>query len=223
MKDILAQFSDRLERVQAIFLDRATASLVEHLEKHGESTPWTYDPAGLRVLLSSSHKVLARNSVRSFDKAARAAAEEIAEIYARAFSLGPDDIDIALPRASQVPAPVTLGRTIALDLSAGWWKRWWLQRKGYKAYAEGFYDLIKYETSTVIAELRDDLAQAVRDEAISGFESFLNEQISIFETLESQAKDSPEKMRAVAGTNSRQTRRAEFERTVKTLGEYAAS
>ena len=201
--DILAEFSSRMERVQDSFLDRATASLVVHLEKNGELTPWTYDPAGLRVLLSASHKVLARKSGQAFNAATLSAREEIAAIYCGAFGLGAREIDITPPRAPQTPAPVTLGRTIALDLNGSWWKRWWLQRRGYEAYAASFYDLIKSETSPVISELRDDVANSVRDEACAVFDAFLSEQFSVFETLEqSKSAGADEMLRQVAAKTS---------------------
>ncbi len=220
---IVSSFAERMSRVQDSFLERATASLVDHLERFGELSPWTYDPAGLRVLLNSSHKVLARNSTSAFEKATHAASKEIAEIYARTFSLGPDDINIAVPNAPQVPAPVSLGRTIALDLNASWWKRWWLQRKGYKAYAASFHDLIKSETDPVISELRDDLAKSVRHEAVATFEGFLNEQLSVFETLDRMHRASPEEMAAFVSRNSPRERRDLLEKTLSILNEYAVT
>lgn len=220
--DILAAFSDRMDRVQESFLERATASLVEHLEKFGEMSPWTYDPAGLRVLLNASHKVLGRNSQAAFEKATQAAAAEFTDIYMRAFGLGPDHIGISRPRAPQVPPPVSLGRTIALDLSGSWWKRWWLQRRGYKAYAESFYDLIKSETNPMISELREDLAQAVKQEAMASFESFLSEQKSVFETLAEMHKASPAQLEAYAARHSPLERREAVNRTLDALSDYAS-
>lgn len=220
---ILSTFEARMERVQASFLDRATASLVEHLEHHGHQTIWNYDPAGLRALLSASHKVLARNSQSAFDKATKAAAADVMDVYAQAFDLGGNTFDIARPRPPLVPPPVTLGRTIALDLSGRWWKRWWLQRRGHKAYAESFFDLIKSETSPVIKELRDDLAQSVRDEAIAVFDAFLSEQLAVFERLDCMQTASPAELTDYIARHAPQEKRALLERVMATLNEYAES
>ncbi|MFK7745172.1 MAG: dynamin family protein [Roseobacter sp.] len=217
---IIDAFSERMERVQESFLDRATASLVDHLEKSGETTPWTYDPAGLRVLLSSSHKVLVRKSQAAFVKATKAASADFSSVYRSVFALEGGDLEIALPRAPQVPAPVSLGRTIALDLSGSWWKRWWLQRRGYKAYAQNFYDLIKSETTPVIAELRDDLAQGVRNEACTMFDAFLSEQFSVFETLDRMQRANPEELKEFVSKNAQSDRHARLEQTLDILNEY---
>jgi hypothetical protein len=195
--------------------------LVQHLESFGELTPWSYDPAGLRVLLSSSHKVLGRNSQSAFDKATQDAVSAIADIYGAAFGMSKNDFDIFPPNAPQVPPPVTLGRTIALDLGGSWWKRWWLQRRGYKAYAASFYDLIKSETSPVIDELRDDLANGLKEEAIASFDAFLNEQMSVFESLDRMKRASPKELEAFIQKNSPRERRAVLQNTLETLSEYA--
>lgn len=219
--ELLDSFSDRMERVQDSFLERATVSLIQHLEASKDLTPWTYDPTGLRLLLSSSHKVLARNSQTTFERATQDAAGAIATIYKRAFDLGADDIDIARPSAPQVLPPVTLGRTIALDLGGTWWKRWWMQKRGYKAYASEFHDLIKSETSPVIAELRDDLAQNVRDEAMAEFDAFLSEQMSVFDTLDRMQHASPEELQAFVQEKSPAERRQLLQNTLETLSLYA--
>ncbi|MEM1352087.1 MAG: dynamin family protein [Pseudomonadota bacterium] len=221
--NILSAFAERMERVQDSFLDRATASMIEHLETQGEATPWTYDPAGLRVLLSAAHKVLARNSQAAFDKTLQNAAGEIEAIYLGAFGVSRQDLDIVRPRAPQVPAPVTLGRTIALDLSGSWWKRWWMQRRGYRAYAEDFYELIKSETRPLISELRDDLAQNVREDALEGLDAFLSEQRSVFDTLMEKMTSSRAALNAYVADHSPRERRAALQQALATLNEQAMS
>lgn len=220
---LIAEFSDRMERAQDSFLDRATASLILHLETYGEMTPWTYDPAGLRVLLSSSHKVLARKSQTTFGATAKAASDRLSHLYFDAFALTAQDIEIIPPRAPQVPPPVTLGRTIALDLQASWWKRWWLQRRGYKAYARNFHELIRTETSPVITELRDDLAQQVKTEACGVLEVFLQEQVTVFETLARMQAANPDELNDYLSKSAPRHRQQLIEKTLLTLSEYATT
>lgn len=218
---ILAEFSDRMDRVQASFLDRATASLIVHLEKNGDSSPWTYDPAGLRMLLSSSHKVLARKSKAAFETATQQVRDDLGQLYAQAFGLAPDQITVTQPRAPDAPAPVTLGRTIALDLNGSWWKRWWLHRRGYKAYASSFYDLIKTETDPFVDELRDDLAEEIRTNALEAFDAFLAEQRAVFTSLEEIARAGPDQMRAHMAKTAPPDRAALLRKTMDLLSEYA--
>lgn len=219
---ILAEFSDRMDRVQASFLNRATSSLIVHLEKYGEETPWSYDPTGLRMLLGSSHTVLARKSKAAFNAVVQQAAQDHFQLYQSAFGLSPDQIGMALPTAPQVPAPVSLGRTIALDLNGSWWRRWWLHRRGYKAYAANFYELIKVETNPFVQELRDDLAQSVKETSLEALDAFLDEQKSVFATLDEMAQSDPAQLKAFMANSARPNHKALLDSTLEKLSEYAS-
>ncbi|WP_298917282.1 dynamin family protein [uncultured Roseobacter sp.] len=219
---IVAEFSERMDRVQASFLERATASLIVHLEKFGDHEPWTYDPAGLRMLLGSSHKVLARKSKAAFEATTQETALELSQLYQQAFGLPPELTRISLPQAPQVPPPVSLGRTIALDLNGSWWKRWWLHRRGYKAYASNFYELIKTETNPFVDELRDDLAQEVRKTAAEALDTFLAEQKSVFDVFDKLAQSSPQELQAYVAKNAPPDRQGMLTKAIETLSEYAS-
>lgn len=215
---ILEEFSDRLGRVQENFLDRATATLIVHLEENGDGTPWKYDPAGLRTLLRSSHKVFARKLMSSFDAAIKRTADDYAELNARAFGLTHEQINTALPSAPLMPAPVTLGRTIALDLNGNWWKRWWLQKRGYKAHTVKFRELIKAETNPLIDEMRSELARSVKEVALEAFEAFIHDQSSVFATFD-QSADSVTQQRLSDGPEH-SDQLVLLDNTLKTLNEY---
>ncbi|WP_295314993.1 dynamin family protein [Roseobacter sp.] len=218
---ITTAFSERMNRVQESFLERATGSLVLHLEKLGEKVPWTYDPAGLRVLLNSSHKVLARKSTVAFDNAVRSAAHDFAAVYQNSFGLHPDEFPLALPNAPRVPPPVSLGRTIALDLQGQWWKRWWLQRRGYDAYATAFTNLIREETDPVVQELRDDIAQDIRRQACADFDAFLSEQESVFYTLDRLRERGEAEIVAFVQNHEASSGKRDVSAALQILGKYS--
>jgi hypothetical protein len=218
---LLEDYAERLGRVQASFLERATHSLIVHLERNGETEPWTYDPAGLRVLLNSSHKVLARKTQAIFGDAVERVAGRFGALYRDALGLGPNDIPVATPRPPAIPAPVALGQTIALDLQGNWWHRWWKQRRGYRAYAENYYDLIKAETNPVIEDLRDDLARGVKATAIETFENFLAEQKSVFASLQQVQDGSPDARAALLARTGSVDRREALGEAIRVLIEVA--
>ncbi|MEM9248335.1 MAG: dynamin family protein [Pseudomonadota bacterium] len=147
--------AQRLERAHRSFLERATAALVQHLETYGELSPWTYDPAGLRLLLRSGYQVFARQ-VRAAGKATgETAAAEVGALYARVLGRDAASFSLAGPEAPRLPAPVLLGQTIALDLKGTWWRRWWSRRKGYASFAPDFHRMIEAETRPIVEALID--------------------------------------------------------------------
>ena len=173
-------FERRLERSHRSFLERATSSLLAHLESEGDGVVWEYDPTGFRVLLALGlpglrpqprHGLQARDPARPRPKS-RA-------LYQTSFGLAKDSFKVEAPRALRMPPPVLLGQTIALDLKGSWWSRWWQRRRGYSNYAMDFAQMIEAETLPIIDALRGDNARAIRADASRLMTDFLSEQRSI--------------------------------------------
>ncbi|SNS93278.1 dynamin family protein [Antarctobacter heliothermus] len=159
-------FSGRTDNARRAFLGRATGSLVKHLEQFGEAEIWTYDPSGLRMLLRSAYKVFAQGAGKTGTEVLTTAASDINALYQHAFGLASDGPSIAPPPLPAVPAPISLGQTIALDLRGSWWARFWRRQRGYEAFSEDFARLIHEETRPVVDTLHHQcaapFAQALR-------------------------------------------------------------
>jgi hypothetical protein len=176
-------FSGRLDRIHDNFLERATNSLIQHLENYGEHSVWQYDPTGLRVLLSSSYRSLGSQARKAYNTSATEAATAVTELYAQAFGTQTDSFEIKISDAPRIPPPVSLGSTMILDIKGSWWRSWWYKRRGYEAYAESFYALIKEETDGFIDALRVDQAQAIKADVEAALSTFLDEQRAILLNL----------------------------------------
>jgi hypothetical protein len=172
----IAGYHVRLDRSHRSFLERATASLVAHLETHGEGAVWTYEPTGLRLLLRSAYQVFGAKAQGAAKAAFGEAAARFTALYREAFDgIGPD-FAISAPPAAHIPAPVVIGQTIALDIQGNWWRNWWRRRRGYAAYATEFYGMIEAETDPIVSDLKTVQAGSVRAEMRAILASFLEEQ-----------------------------------------------
>jgi hypothetical protein len=183
IQSTISGFSARLDRIHNNFLERATSSLIQHLENYGEHSVWQYDPTGLRVLLSSSYKSLGSQVRKSYTSMATEAAVGVSDLYAQAFGTQPDSFEIKVTDAPRIRPPISLGSTMILDIKGSWWRSWWYKRRGYEAYAESFYALIKEETDGFINALRVDQAQAIKEDVEAALNTFLDEQRTIFLNL----------------------------------------
>lgn len=185
--DSLAKgYHPRADRAHANFLDRATRSLISHLEKKGDNKVWEYDPTGLRMLLRSAYTVFGARAQTATAKLYETTAAEVAALYGRAFGEAVEGIRIEAPSAPHIPSPVCLGQTIAMDFRDNWWKSWWRRQRGYKAFAQDFHDAIKAETKGLLTELKYGQADAVRATAVAGLTAFLDEQRAILAGLSEQ-------------------------------------
>ncbi len=180
-------FVTRLQKSHKSFLDRATASLITNLERFGDTDVWHYDATGLRVLLRSAFQVFARNAQKSSKDLYRQTADDIREIYLRAFDMSGETFKLEPPAVPHVAAPVLLGQTIALDLSSTWWSRWWRRRKGYANFATAFAEIIKAETDPIVEDMKVEHVAAVRQDAKQALVDFISTQREILDGLVARA------------------------------------
>jgi len=164
MREVQGAFAARVENARRRFLDRATAALVKHLEIYGENVTWTYDPTGLRMLLRSNYAVFVKSAGKAGDMSLATAAARVSALYRQAFDTGEAEFALEPPPLPAAPPPVVLGQTIALDLSGGWWSRFWRRYRGYDAYVDSFSKLIFEETRPIAEALRRDVAEAYEQE-----------------------------------------------------------
>lgn len=169
--------AERSERAHQGFLVRATEALAKHLELYGENSAWTYDPAGLRMLLTTAYKVFAGKCHSAFKETLQSVSEDLSALCQSALDLPPDVYDPTFPQAPAVPPPVTLGQTIALDLRNGWWSGWWARRKSFESRAQSYHDLIEAETIGLLRDLVDDQAHEAASELHQKATELIAEQV----------------------------------------------
>ncbi|WP_417207234.1 dynamin family protein [Antarctobacter sp.] len=184
-------FAGRTDNARRAFLGRATGSLVKHLEQFGEAEIWTYDPSGLRMLLRSAYKVFAQGAGKTGTDVLTTAASDINALYQHAFGLASDVPSIAPPPLPAVPAPISLGQTIALDLRGSWWARFWRRQRGYEAFSEDFARLIHEETKPVVDTLHHQCAAPFTDAVRRTLADFIQGQRDILLGLAQQEAAPP--------------------------------
>ena len=219
---VMGEFQKRLERSHRSFLERATGSLLKHLEENGESEVWEYDPSGLRVLLRTAYQVFGRKAQKTTKDTLIQTAETYASVYFRVFDVSDEDFGIEAPTPPLVPAPVLLGQTIALDLKGTWWSRWWHKRRGFRSFATEFADMIKSETDPIVEALSGPHAEAIRDASLQELRDFMAEQRGILTRLANEADSAPGGAAALLDAEGAALKRAQLKQTMAALTEIAA-
>ena len=209
LDEVFDIFSTRLDQSHARFLDRALESLLQHLEQKGEDQVWRYSPDGLRMLLRSSYQVLRKNLATACNSAYASAANDLTEAFRQVVSVSVDGFTVTPPGAIDLPAPVSLGATIVLDLQTSLWSSWWRRRRGYRAYARDFHALIEAETTPLVAELKQRQQQEIRQAATDRLSAFLSEQRAILSDFASKAQLSMNDLKGLFGIST-QMERAEL-------------
>ncbi len=216
-------FHDRIDRSHHSFLDRATASLINHLERFGEEIVWQYDPAGLRMLLRSAYRIFGTRAQGAATVVYETTAEELTTLFAESFGQPGASFELEPPPAPQVPPPVFLGQTIALDLQFSWWKNWWQKRRGYQAFAANFHEMIMKETDPIVEELKHKQIDGLQRSARDTLDEFLAEQrtllMGVVDGITSGAY-SAQDIKNKLGLQARENRENAVEDTLNTLNRY---
>ncbi len=208
---IIDDYRRRVDQLHKRFLDRALEALLQHLETHGTKEPWQYSPDGLRILLRSSYQSLRKKAGKSCSSLLNQASEEMTELYKQLISIDVDGFTITPPGVPEYPPPVSLGQTIALDLQTSWWKGWWQRRKGYRAYADAFYELIEAETRPIIEDMKVQQAEEVMRISSDVLDDFLSEQCGILTDVSHKSQISVSELKDLFGITAEEERNALFQ------------
>lgn len=211
MDTVFGKFSTRIDQSHKRFLDRALESLLQHLEKNGENEVWHYSPDGLRMLLRTSYQVMRRNFMAACEQVYSTTASDLTATYQKTFDVIVENFSISPPVAPDIPAPVSLGQTIALDLQTSWWKGWWKRRKGFRAYASGFYELIEAETAPIVNELKVRQAAEIRNMAEQELRSFLSEQRGILTDVSEKTQVDLSDLNSLFSITAQEERNRQFD------------
>ncbi len=185
-KDLMQATQDyyaRADRAHDQFIERATQSLIAHLEQWGPEDGWKYDPTGLRLLMRSAYSVFGKRAQAVANEHYNAALADIAELYSAAFGDAVSGIQLAAPAVPSIPAPISLGQTIALDFHDGWWVSWWQRLRGYETFARKFRQLIEDETEDFMSQLKVVQTQEVHDQMQSALRLFFEDQKDILSDI----------------------------------------
>ena len=222
-EEATGDYQKRLERSHRGFLERATGSLLKHLEESGDEEVWEYDPSGLRILLRTAYQVFGRNVQKGTKKVMIETAESYASVYHRLFEVNDEEFGIEAPSAPRIPSPVLLGQTIALDLKGTWWSRWWHKRRGYRSFATEFADMIKAETDPIVDSLSGPHADAIRNASVQALKEFFAEQRGVLESVAAEAAaGNNERAGVLIGENGTAEKRAQLQQAMVTLTGKAA-
>jgi len=216
--NVCKDFTKRIDQSYERFLERATNSLIEHLQTNAT---WHYSPLGLRMLLSSSYQVVLKKMHGIAAEVNNESALKIADLYGKTFSITVEGFKIETPVVSYIPPPINLGQTIALDLQVGWWKGWWQRRRGYKAFAQDFYKLIRAETDPIINDLKTIQIGLFRERTQTTLRDFLQEQRELLLSALASSEISMEEMKELFGVNAWEDRQECLSSIMDELGAFA--
>ena len=217
---IFTAFDKRVDQAHNSYIARALDALLLHFEKKGDKQVWSYSADGLRLLMRSAYQVLGTRFNKTVSSVLEEVAAELTKAYGDIFDITPENFSVETPGLPDLPPPVTLAQMIALDVKTSWWKSWWGQRKGWRAFADDFRDLIEAETTPMVDTLKVGQAADIRALAHETLKDFLEEQRSVLADICDKAQVELEDLHGLFGVTSQEEREELFEVIEYELGLY---
>lgn len=215
---LFQSFGDRVDQAHERYTARALDALLTHLERNGDDKVWSYSADGLRVLLRGAYQVMSTKFRVQATKVLDDTALRLTEAYGQIFDVTPENFQVAAPPLPDLPPPVGLAQTIVLDVSSAWWKRWWGKRRGYRAFTNGFKELIEAETQPMVHDLKVAQTNQVREMAMALLEEFLVEQSMILGDICDKVQVSLEDLHKLFGVTRQEEREELFDIILGDLG-----
>ena len=211
LDELFQNFNQRIDQANTRYTARALDALIKHLEENGDDAVWSYSADGLRSLMRTAYQVMSSRFRKQVGAVFEETSHDMTQAISKAFDVSAENFKVAVPPMPELPAPVGLAQTIALDVNTSMWKRWWAKRKGYQAYAADFQALIEAETETMLQDLKGRQIDDVREIAESTMLDFLEEQASLILDICDRSQVGIEDLHDLFGVSSQESRERMFE------------
>ena len=218
LDEVFATFGDRVEQAQARYISRAIDALLQHFEKNGQEQVWSYSADGLRMLMRTAYQVMRSKFDKHVSLVLEETSEELTEAYGKIFNITAENFSVETPGVPDLPPPVTLAQMIVLDIKTSLWKSWWAKHKGWRAFSDGFRELIAAETAPMVHDLKVVQVDEIRELAEDTLADFLEEQRSVLTDICEKAEINMEDLDGLFGVNSQKEREELFDIIFDELG-----
>lgn len=206
LDELFNGFGKRVDQAHNRYVERAIDALLQHFETNGADEVWSYSADGLRMLMRTAYQVMRARFTKQQTKVLEATAADLTRAYGHIFDVSAENFSVEIPSLPDLPPPVTIAQMIILDVKTSWWKSWWGNRKGWRAYSDGFRELIEAETAPMLYDLKVSQVDEIRALAHANLNEFLSEQRSVLADICDKAHVKTEDLHGLFGTSTQEER-----------------
>ena len=184
-----AGLDSRMDRARQRFVGRVLDALASHIRTYGEHDRWHYNPSGLRMMLRTAYLSFGGAVRKNAEATYSVACTELEKVYSDMFGIAPGKVKLKPPPAPRLLPPATVGQTIALDLQASWWRKWWRSRRAEDNARRQYAALIGEETGRIVADLSQNLAAEYCRQTVAVLDEFMAGQRDSLLALSDRSND----------------------------------
>jgi len=165
------------------FIQRGKAGIKDHLAEHGDITEWDADSDRLRRDLNLAHDEFVMMAPQRVNEVFVRAATQIEQIYSLVLDDNAQLFTVRPPATISPKTPTSLMRTMAIDMSTGWFTNWFKGKFNQAAYIKKFETLTQAEMRVTLSEMQDVYVNAYLKQVRLQLHEFLTEHIGTLQNL----------------------------------------
>lgn len=165
------------------FIQREKASLKAHMAETGDIKGWSADSEQLRRDLNLAHDDFVARAPIRVNKIFKKAAYQIERVYGMVLEDNAQLFSVRPPVAKNPKTPVSLMRTMAIDMNTGWISNWFKGKFNQAGYIKKFETITQAEMRTTLGEMQDVYVNAFIKLIRSQLHEFLSEHITTLQNL----------------------------------------
>lgn len=201
------------------FMQREKASIKAHMAETGDIKGWSADSEQLRRDLNLAHDEFCAMAPVHVSQIFKKTAFQIERVYGMVLEDKAQLFAVRPPVAQSPKTPVSLMRTMAIDMSTGWISNWFKGKFNQAGYIKKFETITQAEMRTTLREMEDVYVNAFIKHVRGQLHDFLSEHIMTLQNLSLLGGEGQrvEVLRELGVDTEIRQRLAELEHVIKDL------
>ncbi len=190
IEDQCARAAEQLQDIVLDFSFAEGAKLEEVIAAGQSKRIWTCDTTNLRRLIEHSFIQLYRETEQSITEHEAFIFPKLRELLEQ---LLPEDEQpprpVRAPEARELPSLSALGQTVALDLAAPWWKRWWGSKRSVDDQKRELDRVIRQEFFPIVHMLVKSARNRLKSQQSRVLQNSSMVYMSLVDILQEQSRE----------------------------------
>ncbi len=165
------------------FLLKEKISLKNHIASKRPMSDWQPDTEKLRRELNLAHDEFVALAPSRVNDIFAHTSSQIEYIYGMVLEQKTKLFSIHPPQSQSPKTPTSLMRTMAIDMSSGWFSSWFKSKFDQASYIKKFENITKAEMQTTLSEMQDVYVTAFVKQVRGQLHEFLSEHIRTLQNL----------------------------------------
>jgi len=171
------------------FLQRGKASLKQHLDAKKPVNEWQADSDSLRRDLNMAHDEFVALAPARVNKVMAKTAARLEKIYEMVLDDNAQLYSVRPPLSDAPKTPASLMRTMAIDMSTGWFSSWFRSHFDQESYLKKFEDITTAEMRTTLTEMQTVYFTASIKKIRAQLHDFLDGHLRTLQSLSAIGED----------------------------------